>query len=124
MRRNTNAPHEVEQLVFYRSRMHCEICGNFLSGVRGMAWSLQHRLPRGMGGTRRPEVSAASNLIAVCGNGTTGCHGHLEAHRLLAYDQGRAIRHGRDVNPAEVPVQLIHGHVLLADDGTWTEVPT
>lgn len=40
-------------------------------------FSLQHRLPRGMGGS--VGANTAANLILLCGSATTGCHGWAES---------------------------------------------
>lgn len=29
-----------------------------------------------------------TNSVAVCGSGTTGCHGHLQGHRIAFVDWG------------------------------------
>lgn len=47
----------------------CIICGH-------RQVTLQHILPRGMGGTQR-AIDARFG-IALCGSGTTGCHGAVE----------------------------------------------
>lgn len=62
--------------VFANTR--CAICdGN---------WdSLHHVYPRGQGGD-----DTAVNLIALCGSGTTGCHGRVEAHDPAARAAVRA----------------------------------
>jgi hypothetical protein len=108
-----------EQLAMARCGGFCEICGNWLTGNRGTDWSLHHRLPRRMGGTRRPEVYRAANLLAIHGSGTTGCHGAVESGRSQALDNGLILHDG--AVPADVSVLLRYGLVLLADDGTWRE---
>lgn len=55
----------------------CACCGE-------PAATAHHVYPRGQGGD---DVSA--NLIAVCGDGTTGCHGDLEAMRDHARRRAR-----------------------------------
>jgi hypothetical protein len=75
-----------------------------------------------MGGTNRPETNGAANLLLLCGSGTTGCHGALEANRAAAYDRGHLL--GQTQEPAEVPVWLCraggmdHRPALLDDDGS------
>lgn len=41
-----------------------------------------------MGGTRRPDANSPQNLLALCGSGTTGCHGWVESHRKDSYEAG------------------------------------
>ena len=53
-----------------RSQGRCELCG------RQPAQGVHHRQPRSAGGTWSP-----ANLLDLCGSGTTGCHGMVEAHR-------------------------------------------
>jgi hypothetical protein len=70
-----------------------------------------------MGGTRRPDLP--SNLIALCGSGTTGCHGWVESRRTEALEEGLLVRQHHD--PATTPVLLADGWKLLTDDGSSTE---
>lgn len=96
-----------------RARNACERCGT----TTAPWWSVHHRRPRGMGGTKRKDVHSLANLLYVCGSGTTGCHGWIESHREDAYDLGLLVRQRQ--NPAEVPVTLRIGRVLLDDEGGW-----
>jgi hypothetical protein len=77
-----------------------------------------------MGGTSRPEVNEPANLILLCGSGTTGCHGAVEANRTLAVENGLLLPAG--AVPEEVPVRLFKDGrmrlVLLDNDGDWSEV--
>lgn len=47
----------------------CRVCGE--------TWlpTLHHLVPRSLGGDDVPD-----NLVPVCGHGTRGCHGLIEAH--------------------------------------------
>lgn len=54
-----------------------------------------------MGGSKDPKISEASNLLVICGSGTTGCHGYVESHRAEAYQNGWLVKRGFD--PASVP---------------------
>ena len=79
--------------------------------------SIQHRQPRGSGGTSSPVANSPVNLLWVCGSGTTGCHGHMERFRTDAEMKGWLVRHGK-AHPADVPVRLWDGRkVLLTQDG-------
>lgn len=46
----------------------CRVCVGLLAD------SLHHLVPRSLGGSDVPE-----NLCGLCGSGTTGCHGRVEA---------------------------------------------
>jgi hypothetical protein len=101
------------------------ICETRIPGVcLGRAANMHHRKNRSQGGKW-----TASNLIDLCGSGTTGCHG------VLTDPQGRRTEYEANgwivpsyANPAEVPV-LIHnattGHdwVLLDDNGDLAFAP-
>jgi len=112
----------VVELALERAQYSCEICGRQLSDRRGVDWSAHHRRPRAAGGTADPAASTAANCLIICGGGTTGCHGVVEAHRGAAYVAGWLVWQGQD--PAEVPVLLDHGTrpVLLTVDGRYREV--
>jgi 5-methylcytosine-specific restriction protein A len=84
--------------------------------------TIQHRIPRGMGGTHDPRVNRPSNLLWVCGDGTRKCHGHMESRRVEAREKGWLVT--RTDDPREVPVVLWDGRrVLLDDEGEWSTVP-
>jgi hypothetical protein len=72
-----------------------------------------------MGGDKRPEASTAANALLLCGSGTTGCHGWVESHRVESRELGLLLF--RTENPADVPVTLERGRVILAADGTYQE---
>jgi hypothetical protein len=69
-----------------------------------------------MGGSRDPMINAPSNLITLCGSGTTGCHGWVEDHPREAKAMGWSV--SRYANPAITPVSSwAHGWVLLLTSG-------
>jgi hypothetical protein len=85
---------------------------------RPVRHSRHHRTPRGRGGTRDPDVHRLDRLLLVCGDGVTGCHGYLEAHRTEAYARGWLVHHGTDA--ATVPLELPGGRLVLLDpDGVF-----
>lgn len=112
---------DVVEAALERAQYSCELQGCEVGDRRGVDWSIHHRLPRRMGGTKRPEVNQPSALIVVCGSGTTGCHGWIEARRAEAYDMGLLLRAGD--NPAQVPVELAVGLVWLTEDGRYSDNP-
>lgn len=121
--------------VAERAGYRCELCGQTLGWLdgpldgRGITWfaphSFHHRRPRGMGGTRRADSNEPQNLLLLCGTGTTGCHGRVEANRSASLGLGWLLR--QDQDPAGVPVNVWHcdGHTtprLLTRDGQYVEV--
>lgn len=91
----------------------CERCGTH----RGA--NLHHRRPRQMGGSTDPATNTASNLLLLCGSGTTGCHGWIESHRAIAYQHGWLLRSWQI--PLDTPVRIHdRGPVLLDDIGGMT----
>jgi hypothetical protein len=60
------------------------ICEAFVPDVcLGQASTVHHRRKRSHGGLWLP-----ANLLAVCGDGTRGCHGWIESHPKLARAAG------------------------------------
>lgn len=73
---------------------------------------MHHRKKRGQGGLWTPE-----NIVAVCGDGTTGCHGWCEHHPAKAAAKGFHVRPWDD--PGQIPIHYRLSHwALLAADGT------
>ena len=82
-RRQSNSPAIPTKLrtqVLKRDDYHCVRCGR---DITNGDYSLQHRDPRGAGGSRYANTMA--NLVTLCGSATTLCHGHVES----AHDAGR-----------------------------------
>jgi hypothetical protein len=62
-----------------------------------------------------------SNLVWLCGDGTTLCHGEVESNRIQGRKDGYLVRRREDPNLA--PMRLWDGRrVLLKDDGQVVEV--
>jgi hypothetical protein len=98
-------------LVAERSQHSCEIA---IPGVcRGAMTSVHHRRKEG-------RDWAPSNLLAACGDGTTGCHGWVEAHPEAAREEGLWLFTG-DGEPHEVAVHMrwmnLRGWYVLDDEG-------
>ena len=107
-------------LVLNRARYRCERCGVSLS--ESYHYSLHHRTPRGMGGSRDIRLNLASNLVAICGSGTTDCHGWIESNRSVSEDDGWLVSRYQEV--AEVPLQIWGvGWRYLTDEGTYSSTP-
>jgi len=92
-------------LVRARSDRICEVCGS------QPAHNVHHRKNRSQGGTW-----AASNLLDVCGSGTTGCHGRItDDHDGTAHRNGWTCKSFE--NPATTPCTTRNGRVRLLDNG-------
>jgi hypothetical protein len=119
--RPTGPKQAVVALVFARDGGCCIRCGKPVRPEdRGVGFSVHHRAARLMGGTSRPDVNFPSNLVILCGSGTTGCHGEVESSRVLARAAGLLLWVKAD--PAKVPVQTWWGPALLDDKGRWSAV--
>lgn len=126
-RRDTGPSPRARRLVEERAGYCCEVCG--VSLHNGTAWtsaySIHHRRPRAMGGTRDPIANTPANLLLLCGTGTDGCHGRIERERSTAYVYGWLVRQGDD--PSRVPLWVWHRPerpVLLTVDGLVEEAET
>lgn len=110
-----------------RARLHerahscCERCG------KAGATNAHHRINQSQGG---PDT--LSNLLLLCGSGTTGCHGWVtanpqEAQQLGMSVTGHAIHQRQDSSAADRPVLRWSRElgerewVLLDDDGGITQ---
>ena len=106
--------------VLERAGYCCEICGKPLGDERGVDFSIHHRKARGMGGTRWFGANLPSNLMAIDGSGTTGCHGWIESHRFEAMACGWLVSRYQD--PTAVPAQIGDRVALLTNLATYQEV--
>ena len=75
------------------------------------AYSIHHRRPRGMGGSKDPISDHPANGLTLCGTGTTGCHGWVESHRSAALADGYLLEHPQD--PRSAPIRLPSGDLVL-----------
>ncbi|WP_018501893.1 HNH endonuclease [Parafrankia discariae] len=110
-------PADTRRLVLARAGGRCESCAGDLDISR---YSLHHRRPKGMGGSRATDLHSPTNLLVLCGRGADGCHGDVHGHPVAARDAGMLVRRAAD--PARVSV-LIHGtrRVLLTAEGSYAE---
>lgn len=103
--------------VLARDVTTCQCCG---TDVTHKLASVQHRIPRGMGGSAL--VNIPSNGVLVCGSATTpgSCHNWMEHEdRPAAEAMGYLIRRLANLHPSSVPLYTQpHGWVLLGDDGS------
>lgn len=119
--RYTGPDDETRAVVMDRDLYRCTRCGQSIQGISGVDFSLQHRDPRGMGGSRRVGINSPANLFLVDGSGTTGCHGYMESERTEAYEAGWLLRFSAD--PYLTPVRTWRGLIWLTDDGGWSTEP-
>lgn len=124
VRRNTGPGPKQRNLVVERAQGCCELCSVQLHD--GVEWirdhSFHHRRPRRAGGSRLASTNAPSNILLLCGSGTTGCHGQVETNRKRALAHGWLLHAQQD--PTSVPVDIgpFHVAVHLTDDGTYEEI--
>lgn len=105
----------TRRLILARDEMSCGWCG---VPIWGRAYSIHHRKPRQMGGSRDKRINLPSNGVVLCGDGTRGCHGYLESHRATAYTDGFLLRSLDD--RLTTPVVTPFGAFLLDDEGGRT----
>jgi hypothetical protein len=121
-RRQTGPSKLVVDVVIHRDRGQCALCGDRPDGERATGWSIHHRRPRGMGGTRRDDTNSPANCVILCGDGVTLCHATVESRRSVAYELGLLVRQNR--TPSQVPIHhAVHGICWLTDDGEAVTEP-
>jgi hypothetical protein len=116
---NTGPDRLTVDAVLERDMHSCVVCGLGLAGVRGVDWSIHHRIRRSQGLDNTPP-----NLISVCGNGTQGHHGAIHAEPGWAREFGGWLLRGTET-PLVVPVLIDHGSrwVYLTADGSYSSLP-
>lgn len=121
MGRSTGPSPAIVEAVWVRDEGRCARCGAGLQrSDRGRSWSVHHRRPRGMGGSRVAWVNLPSNLVLLCGSGVDGCHGWVEANRAEAVELGWLVSRIGVQTPARIPVPYWDGTLrLLDDEGGW-----
>lgn len=87
-RKSTGFFGDARELITARSMCNCEAMIADVCVQR--ATTIHHRLPRGMGGSRKALINKASNGIAVCDR----CHDAIESRREWSYDNGFLVRRG------------------------------
>lgn len=114
-------PKQVRAAVYERDQSRCLRCGDH---VGSSDRSIHHRKPRQMGGTSDPRIHALSNLVLLCGTGTTGCHGWIESNRAVARATGWLISRFEAAPESSVPLRFTDRITWLHDDGTKTTAYT
>jgi hypothetical protein len=115
----------TRHIIFDRDCGQCFRCGRLclywddVRWVRIAEYSIQHRRPRGMGGSYLASTNAPTNGVILCGSATTpgSCHYWAEeTDRTQAYDDGFLVHQG--IDPATIPVRHhSHGLVYLTNEG-------
>lgn len=120
--RNTGPSSDVVTAILDRAGFSCEVCAVMLGDRRGEDWSVHHRRPRQMGGSRWGGINLPSNLLVVCGSGVDGCHGVIESHRSGAVAAGWLVL--SRIDSATVAL-LIHRErwVYLTDSAEYADDP-
>ena len=80
----------ARQIIYEAAGQRCVGCG------RADPLTCQHRRARGMGGSRLLSIGHPANGVALCGSGTTGCHGWVERNPDLAALLGWRLLPGED----------------------------
>ena len=96
-------PKKVREQLRERAGAACEICGSF------GATNAHHRRNRSQVGK-----DVLSNLMLLCGSGTTGCHGRVTTRPAWSVESGYTI-HGTVADPATVPL-IYRGRLVLLDN--------
>lgn len=121
--RNTGPTAAVVALIWARDQSSCAYCACVVQGVRGLDYSVHHRMARKRGGTNRPFINLPGNLVLLHGTGTEKCHGFVESNGLWSQDNGFKVREGRWL-PTQVSIEhAVHGLVYLLDDGSVSYDP-
>lgn len=87
---SSEIPQRIRDAVLARDEWACAYCG---IPIDQLNYSLHHRRPRGMGGSRRLHTMA--NLVTLCGSGVDGCHGVVERDRLTSRRSGWLVPNGK-----------------------------
>lgn len=94
---------ECRRIVTERAQGRCERCGFY------RPLTMHHRRKRSQGGPWSP-----ANIVAVCGHGTLGCHGRVEAQPAEANAEGFWLMAGE---PPHTPLRYRGHWAVLTDDG-------
>lgn len=103
----------IRTKCLHRDGYRCAICGAPLDECP-TGYSIHHRRMRSH---PWPGLNNLSNLVCLCGSGTTGCHGRVHHHQAEAYEHGWLVHSWVD-DVASIPFDSRRGKVLFKDDGT------
>jgi 5-methylcytosine-specific restriction protein A len=120
---DTGPSQKVRQAVYARDEWLCVLAGLQQLGPCVDGLSLQHRVPRGTGGSTVDWINDPANLATVCGDGTRGHHGWLEQHRTAAERLGLIVRRARTADATWQRLQAtpvyVRGLWFLPDGPGW-----
>jgi len=86
--------------------------------------TLQHRIGRGMGGSKLPGINGVTNLVAMCEHHNGLIERDAAFHRLATACGWSLPRNRRPaLVTAEIPVRYIDGCFLLTPDATRAPIP-
>lgn len=105
----SRVPARVSRVVLARDNEQCVRCF-----VRGS--NIHHRQMRSQ--ADKLSVHWPSNLIVLCGSGTTGCHGYIHANPEEAYLKGWLVK-SYDVPHMKPVLYFAGGYRQLLPDGTY-----
>lgn len=98
----------ARRIVNERADGFCERCGRY-------GTTIHHRKKRSQLGRWSPQ-----NCVALCGHGTTGCHGFAEHHPNAAHAEGFHVRPWED--ETQIPIRHCTGRRVLLDEVGGYEV--
>lgn len=104
MRAGSRISEKTRQRVLERDEHSCVRCG---MSIEGSQYSIHHRKLRSHG-----VDNSLSNLVTLCGSGTTGCHGWVHSH------PGEAHTAGFIVSATETPANIMIERSIRQEDGT------
>lgn len=116
----TGFPPKVRDMILERAGRQ----GDYVRCERSGIWKpieliqIHHRIPRGSGGTRRPEVNQAANGIAI----SLEAHAWIENNRLASREEGLLISKLSGQQPCNISLKLHHGWVMLDNEGGYQPV--
>ncbi len=102
-------PAATRAVIRDRDQDSCVRCGIHANAIGA---SIHHRKRRRDGG------HAWSNLVVLCGSGTTGCHGWATENPAAARADGVVVPSWDE--PATTPILYRGQLVILGDDGSIT----
>lgn len=107
---STPAETRTRKVVNARSGGLCEV--RIPAVCTGIGASMHHRKKPG-------RVWSPSNVLHACGDGTTGCHGWIEANPTAAHDRGLWLMGAEDslIMPAVICWRGITDWFRLTDTG-------
>lgn len=106
---------DTRMLVLARDRYRCVRCGRPLEN-HWSGYSIHHRRFRSH---PWPGLNRPSNLICLCGSGTTECHSWVHANRVESERNGWVVS-GFNDHPETIPVLVGREWMLLDDMGVRT----